>query len=113
MAEASEQVSWGEVTRAVRDAASTPAGPVQENDWLGVDHGTIAVVDADLATAACELLDRLVTPSHEVVTLIEGDGSEAAVTEKVAAWLAEHRPDATVEVHHGGQPLAAYLLSAE
>ena len=36
-----------------------------------------------------------------------------AVTEEVTGWLAEHRPDAAVEVHHGGQPLAAYLVSAE
>jgi len=113
MVEASEQVAWGEVTRAVRDAASTPAGPVREGDWLGIDHGTIAVVASDLPSAACGLLDRLVSPTHEVVTVIEGDGSEPAVTEKVTAWLAENRPGAAVEVHHGGQPLAAYLLSAE
>jgi len=31
----------------------------------------------------------------------------------VTEWLAKNRPDAAVEVHHGGQPLAAYLFSAE
>ena len=113
MVEASEQVAWGEITQAVRDAASTPAGPVQEGDWLGIDHGSIAVVAPDLASAACGLLHRLVSPTHEVVTLIEGEGSDPAITEKITAWLAEHRPEAAVEVHHGGQPLAAYLLSAE
>jgi dihydroxyacetone kinase-like predicted kinase len=113
MVEASEQVAWGEITQAVRDAASTPAGPVTEGDWLGIDHGTIAVVAPDLASAACGLLHRLVSASHEVVTLIEGEGSEPSITENITAWLAEHRPDAAVEVHHGGQPLAAYLLSAE
>ncbi|MGI8984007.1 MAG: DAK2 domain-containing protein [Acidimicrobiales bacterium] len=113
MVEAAARVAWGEVTRAVRDAASTPAGPVTEGDWLGIDHGAIAVVAPDLAGAATELLDRLVSPAHEVVTLIEGEGSEPAITEKITGWLAENRPDAAVEVHIGGQPLAAYLLSAE
>jgi uncharacterized protein len=48
-----------------------------------------------------------------VITLIAGEGSEPDVTEKITGWLAEHRPDAAVEVHDGGQPLAAYLFSAE
>ena len=113
MVEAAARVAWGEVTRAVRDAASTPAGPVQSGDWLGLDHGGIAVVEPDLASAACGLLDRLVAGSHEVVTVIEGDGSDPSMTAQVTEWLAKHRPDVAVEVHHGGQPLAAYLFSAE
>jgi DAK2 domain fusion protein YloV len=113
MTEAAERVAWGEVTRAVRDSASTPAGPVREGDWLGLDHGTIAVVQGSLADAACGLLERLVAEGHEVVTVIEGDGSDPAVTDELTEWLAKNRPDAAVEVHHGGQPLAAYLLSAE
>jgi DAK2 domain fusion protein YloV len=113
MVEAGARVAWGEVTRAVRDAASTPGGPVREGDWLGLDHGKIAVVEGDLANAACGLLDRLVADRHEIVTVIEGDGSEPAVTSRLCEWLAKHRPDTAVDVHHGGQPLAAYLFSAE
>jgi DAK2 domain fusion protein YloV len=113
MVEAAAQVAWGEVTRAVRDAASTPGGPVQEGDWLGLDHGKIAVVAPALAEACCGLLDRLVADDHEIVTMIEGDGSDPAVTSRLTEWLAKHRPDTAVEVHHGGQPLAAYLFSAE
>jgi len=113
MVDAAKRVAWGEVIRAVRDAAGTPAGPVQEGDWLGLDHGAIAVVEPDLAAAACGLLDRLVSDAHEVITVIEGDGSDPAVSGELTEWLAKHRPDAAVEVHHGGQPLAAYLFSAE
>ncbi len=113
MVEAAARVAWGEVTRAVRDAVSTPAGPVQNGDWLGLDHGAIAVVEPDLVGACCGLLDRLVSDSHEVVTVIGGDGSDGAVTSRLTEWLATHRPDAAVEVHHGGQPLTAYLFSAE
>ncbi|MDQ4070649.1 MAG: hypothetical protein M3203_14430, partial [Actinomycetota bacterium] len=113
MAEAARQVAWGEVTRAVRDAASTPAGPVREGDWLGLDHGKIAVVEGDLAAAACGLLERLVADDHEVVTVIEGEAADPSVTAQVRDWLAEHRPGAGVEVHDGGQPLSAYLISAE
>ncbi|MDQ6724816.1 MAG: DAK2 domain-containing protein [Actinomycetota bacterium] len=113
MVEAAKRVAWGEITRAVRDAVSTPAGPVKDGDWLGLDHGSIAVAEADLATAACALLDRLVDGGHEIVTVIEGEGATGEATGAVRAWLAEHRPGVTVEVHDGGQPLAAYLFSAE
>jgi dihydroxyacetone kinase-like predicted kinase len=113
MVDAAKRVAWGEVTRAVRDAASTPAGPVQDGDWLGLDHGSIAVAHRDLVDAACALLDRLVEAGHEIVTVIEGDGATDAATGAIGAWLAEHRPGATVEVHHGGQPVSAYLFSAE
>jgi DAK2 domain fusion protein YloV len=113
MVEAAKRAAWGEVTRAVRDAAGTPAGPVREGDWLGLDHGVIAVVEPDLAGAARGLLDLLVADRHEVVTVIAGDGSDPQVTAELAEWLAKHRPDAAVDVHHGGQPLAAYLFSAE
>ncbi len=113
LVEAAARVAWGEVTRAVRSAASTPAGPVAEGDWLGVDHGAIAVIDPDLAVAACGLLACLVDGDHEVVTVIEGDGAADGPTAAIRAWMAEHRPDAAVEVHAGGQPLAAYLFSVE
>jgi dihydroxyacetone kinase-like predicted kinase len=55
----------------------------------------------------------LLAADHELVTLIEGDGSTAAETRRVTEWLAEHRPDVAVEVHHGGQPLYPYLVGIE
>jgi len=113
MVDAAQHVAWGEITRAVRDAASTPAGPVKDGDWLGLDHGSIAVIEADLADAACRLLERLVNHEHEIVTVIYGDGASTDVTGIITGWLAEHRPGAAAEVHDGGQPLSAYLFSAE
>jgi dihydroxyacetone kinase-like predicted kinase len=48
-----------------------------------------------------------------VVTVIAGDGADEGATAELSEWLATHRPGAAVEVHDGGQPLAAYLFSAE
>jgi dihydroxyacetone kinase-like predicted kinase len=31
----------------------------------------------------------------------------------IEAWLAQHRPDVTAEVHHGGQPLYPYYVGVE
>ena len=112
MGEAAAGVAWGEVTRAVR-ASSSPAGPIEEGDWLGLSSRRIEVVAPTLADAVTGLLDVLVAGDHEVVTLIEGEGADDEVTRRVTDWLKEHRPGVDVEVHDGGQPLYPYLLSAE
>jgi len=102
----------GEVTRAVRDS-ETPAGPVRTGDWLGLSRDGIEVVGETLSDAACALLDLLVTDAHDLVTLIEGEGSGAADTRRITEWLRDQRPEVETEVHHGGQPLYPYLFSIE
>jgi dihydroxyacetone kinase-like predicted kinase len=112
MEAAASAVTVGEVTTAVR-SASSPAGPVTAGDHLGLSRDGIEVVSSVLEEAATGLLARLVGDEHEIVTVIEGDGSTAEATRRITEWLAEHRPGAAVEVHHGGQPLYPYLFSIE
>ncbi len=112
MAEAAANVVAGEVTQAVRDS-SCDVGPIVTGDWLGIARDGIRSVEASLGDAATKLLAELVLPSHEIVTLIEGEGASAGCTRHLTEWLAEHRPAATAEVHHGGQPLYPYLFGIE
>ena len=102
----------GEVTRAVRDS-ETSAGPVRAGDWLGLSRDGIEVVGETVSDAACALLGLLVTEAHDLVTIIEGEGSGAAETRRITEWLHEARPGVETEVHHGGQPLYPYLFSIE
>jgi DAK2 domain fusion protein YloV len=112
MSEAAARVLSGEITRAVRDSSS-PAGPIKEGDYIGLTNDGIVSVAPALADATAGLLERLVSDEHEMVTVIEGEGSSAADTRRITEWLGEHRPGATFEVHHGGQPLYPYLFSVE
>ena len=112
MEETAHKVVPGEITRAVRDS-QTPAGPVRTGDWLGLSREAIEVVGDSPAEAACALLDVLVTDEHDLVTIIEGEGSGAADTRRITEWLKEARPAVETEVHHGGQPLYPYLFSIE
>ncbi len=112
MEETAHKVVPGEVTRAVRDS-QTPAGPVRTGDWIGLSRDAIEVVGDSPAEAACALLDVLVTDEHDLVTIIEGEGSGAAETRRITEWLKEARPAVETEVHHGGQPLYPYLFSIE
>jgi DAK2 domain fusion protein YloV len=102
----------GEVTRAVRDSTSD-VGPILEGDYLGIARDGICAVESSISDAACRLLDLLVTDDHEIVTVIEGEGATPADTRAITEWMLEHRPDAAVEVHHGGQPLYPYLFGIE
>jgi DAK2 domain fusion protein YloV len=112
MAEAASNVVAGEVTQAVRDS-SWDGGPIAEGDWLGIGRDGIRAVEAELGDVATALLDALVTDRHEIITIIEGEGASAGCTRHITEWLGEHRPDASAEVHHGGQPLYPYLFGIE
>lgn len=112
MAEAASAIASGEVTRAVRDS-TCDLGPITEGDHLGISGDGILAVHAELGEAACGLLEALVGDEHEIVTVIEGEGASAAVTRQITEWLAEHRPDVSAEVHHGGQPLYPYYFGVE
>jgi DAK2 domain fusion protein YloV len=112
MAEAADQVTPAEVTRAVRDS-SCDLGPIREGDFMGLARDAIVALAPTLEEVCERLLERTVTDEHEIVTIIEGEGATAPVTRHIEVWLHEHRPDASTEVHHGGQPLYPYLFGVE
>jgi hypothetical protein len=112
MTDLAANVVAGEVTRAVRDS-SCDVGPITEGDYLGLGRDGIRAVEATVGGAATTLLAALVDDSHEIITVIEGEGSNPAATRQITEWLGENRPDASVEIHHGGQPLYPYLFGIE
>jgi DAK2 domain fusion protein YloV len=112
MEESADRVVAGEVTQAVRDSDSN-VGPVKAGDWIGLSRQGIEAVADTLTAASVALLDVLVNDEHELVTIIEGEGSGAADTRRITEWLRDNRPDVDLEVHQGGQPLYPYLFSIE
>jgi DAK2 domain fusion protein YloV len=112
MGESAARVVPAEVTRAVRDA-TTDAGEVREGDWIGISRDSVISIADSVVMATRLLLGRLLTEQHELVTLIEGEGSKVGDTRRISEWLSEEYPDIVLEVHHGGQPLYPYLLGIE
>jgi uncharacterized protein len=113
MTEAAASVATGEITQAVRDAASD-CGPITTGDWIGLVRGDgIVSVSGSLVGAACALLDHLITPGREIVTVITGADATSGHTDALLSWIAEHRAEVQVEVHRGGQPLYPYLVGVE
>ena len=107
-----EQVVTGEVTRAVRDTTSD-AGAVRAGDWIGLSRQGICSVAPSLEEALTALAVSLGSEDHELLTVLEGEGSSAAVTQHLVAQVHERFPAINVDVHAGGQPLYPYLLGFE
>jgi DAK2 domain fusion protein YloV len=112
MSESAARVVPAEVTRAVRDTI-TDAGEVHEGDFIGVSRDGVVAVSDNIVVCTRLLLSRLLQPTHELVTLIEGEGARVADTRRIEEWLTEEHPEVALEVHHGGQPLYPYLLGIE
>ncbi len=113
MSESAESVATGEVTQAVR-ATNSDAGAIAEGDWIGIVRGDgIVVVSGTLDGATVALLEHLVEPGREIVTVIEGRDASGGHTDVIHAWLEENRPSVQIEVHRGGQPLYPYLFGVE
>jgi uncharacterized protein len=112
MSESAARVVPAEVTRAVRDTV-TDAGEVHEGDFIGVSRDGVVAVSDNVVVCTRLLLSRLLTPAHELVTLIEGEGARVADTRRIEEWLSEEYPDVALEAHQGGQPLYPYLLGIE
>ena len=112
MRAASAGVAHGEVTKAVRDAV-TPIGEISEGEFMGISAEGVQIVAGELVKATCGLLEKLLRPSHELVTLVVGEDASEGDTKKVKAWLEEKRPGVELDLHAGGQPLYHYLIGVE
>ena len=112
MTDSAARVVPAEVTRAVRDSV-TDAGEVHEGDWIGISRDGVVAVSDNIVVATRLLISRLLEDSHELITLIEGEGARVADTRRIEEWLSEEHPEVALEVHQGGQPLYPYLLGIE
>ena len=113
MTDAAASVATGEVTQAVRDTNSD-AGQITVGDWIGIVRGDgIVCVAGSVISASTALLENLITPGREIVTIIEGAQSTPSATAALRAWLADEHAGLQVEVHRGGQPLYPYLFGVE
>ncbi|MEV5709779.1 DAK2 domain-containing protein [Actinoallomurus sp. NPDC052274] len=93
--------------------AVTSVGMCRPGDVLGLVDGDVAVIGADASLLAAGVLDRMLSPGSELVTLIVGDGAPDGLADRVCERLYAVRPDVEVAVYHGGQDRHLLLIGVE
>ena len=104
------ELSVGEVTQAVR-TTKVEGREISEGDFIAISGGKILSAAATPADATCELLDEIISPEHELLTLFAGEPADPETTDQLLRWLQENHPHIEAETHDGGQPLYHYYLS--
>jgi DAK2 domain fusion protein YloV len=112
MADAAGSTRTGEVTVAVREAA-TMAGICHPGDVLGLLDGDVALIGDDPEQVAGELLHRLLTGGGELVTVVTGERAPAGSAGRLAESVEKAHPAVEVVCYDGGQPLYPFLLGVE
>lgn len=112
MSSAAAHTQHGAVTVAT-EPGITMAGPCQVGDVLGVVSGDFAFVGSELPDVAASVLDRLMSPSAELVTLVVGDGADTALAESLAQRVRGERVDVDVVVYEGGQENYPLFVAVE
>jgi len=106
------QVRSGSITMAVRDSKIDQL-EIREHDFLGMMDNELIVSDADPQQVSEQLLERMIERGDEVVTLFYGEEANLGWTQNMQAYIESKYPDVELEIHSGGQPLYAYIISVE
>lgn len=111
MTEALPLVRTVEVTRAVR-STSIGGVKVEEGQVIAVVDDVLKVAAESTVEAALEALGDLVGESA-LITVYYGAETTSEQADELASRVREKFPTAEVDVHFGGQPHFAYILSVE
>lgn len=107
-----DSVKSGDVTHAVRDTEFDGI-KIKKDDYMGIIDGQISNVDADLSTAALEMVKKMLDDDSEVVTVIYGEGVSEDDAKQLAKDINNVDEDLEVEIHVGNQPVYPYFISVE
>jgi DAK2 domain fusion protein YloV len=112
MTTAGQKVDTAEITYAVRSTRIN-GREIMAGDIMGLVNDKLAVVGKEVAQVALEVLDQIVTPENELITLLYGEDVSAEDAKSLLAAIEERFTDCDVEMHAGGQPLYYYILAVE
>jgi dihydroxyacetone kinase-like predicted kinase len=112
MEEAFGHIKTGEVALASR---STIQGGVEvlSGDSIGIFKGKIQVSCARAEDAALGLVEAMIGPYDEIITLYYGESIQKEEAEALQSALKRCNEGIEIELYYGGQPYAHYIISAE
>ncbi len=112
MSSAAGHARHGGVTVA-EGAAMTMAGPCRPGDILGIVMGDFVEIGDSIADVAWAVVQRLLTPGGELLTLVAGADVDDGLPERLADRVRASWSGLDVEVVAGGQARYPLLLGLE
>lgn len=112
MLAAAQQVHTVEITRAVRETHFN-GFQIKSGDVMGLYNDELVSVGQAYDETTLEVLAKVNTAAHELVTIYFGQESSAVHAQALAAKIKEQYPELEVETHEGGQPFYYYIISLE
>ena len=110
MTRAAADLATGAVTVASRDV-QTDGLVIRKGAWLGLADGVPLAGGGAFDAVARAVAERLLEQPRGILTLLTGE--EAPPLDSLLGELVAVHPEVELEVHEGGQPHYALLLSAE
>jgi DAK2 domain fusion protein YloV len=104
------EVATGAVTVASRDVVLNGVD-VQSGKWLGLADGEPVAGGETFDEVARTVVEQLLAEPRGILTLLTGE--DAQPLDALLSAIGTSHPDVELEVHEGGQPHYALLLSAE
>lgn len=107
-------IQSGAVTTSVRDTTLNGL-EIHSGDAIGLLDGKIivAVPDADIMTAAKQLMSEMLDEDSELVTIYYGDEATLEMAQELESYAVEVDDELEAETYDGGQPLYPILMSVE
>ncbi|MFD7918635.1 DAK2 domain-containing protein [Streptomyces sp. NPDC059740] len=112
MTSAAGATRYAEVTLA-ETRSWTMAGVCQAGDVLGLVDGDVVLIGGDLAGAARQVLDRMLSVGGELVTLVLGEGAPQGLGEQLQAHVRAHHLAVDTVVYEGGRHAPPLLIGVE
>jgi DAK2 domain fusion protein YloV len=112
MEQAFKNVKSGEVVPASRSVV-VGGVEVKSGDSIGIYQGEIRCSCLCTEEAVIRLVELMVDPSDEIITLYYGDSVEKENSEALQSTLQSRFQGKSVELYYGGQAYAYYLISVE
>ncbi|MGI5912071.1 MAG: DAK2 domain-containing protein [Syntrophomonadaceae bacterium] len=112
MIEEMKQVTYAEVTYAVRDSAIN-GFTINKGDAIGILEDEIAVTSSTAEDVLLKLVEKMIKDESSLITFFYGDNTTEEQANQLKNTIVECHPGCDVEYHYGGQPHYNYLVSVE
>jgi len=110
MCHALRMAKTGEITSAIRFARYENLR-VEPGDIVGLLDGKMVVAGKDTFPVTMQLIEKMVTPENEIMTLFYNQQVSPQELERLQDQLKRKYPRLEVELQYGGQPYYFFIIS--